>query len=156
MQGRQTLQTSLRGIAGRKSVAAPPPSGEFNDDRVQSEQFRRARCGNPARRDLCGGAPGNGRPLPRYFVAFVESGKESPREGAKTRRCGGAGNMNRERTQMPTAYCYCPLSPVSCPPPVPKHPDRRTGTSSRYSAPQGRASRPRHAATRHGRRAAHR
>ena len=44
--------------AGRCSF----PSWGRVEDRVQSEQFRGARCGNSARRDLCGGRPATGVP----------------------------------------------------------------------------------------------
>jgi hypothetical protein len=37
------------------------------------------------------------------------------------------------RVTVDTATAYCLLSPVSYPPPVPNHPARNVGTSSRYS-----------------------
>ena len=39
----------------------------------------------------------------------------------------------RDPVDTATAYCHCLLPPVACPPPVPKRPARRPGTSSRYS-----------------------
>ena len=98
-------------------------------------------------------------------LRFVESERASECSGSpfasdahwspRSPRCIDAAHGWRT-TPPGTAGSSVPAFPFTFDAPVPNHPASRPGPSSRYSEPPGRASRPRHAATRCDRRAADR